>query len=125
SPTTITSTAGYACRRAERIACRAPAQSRCGISSLSFGRRYLSGSSCRYGREGRFTKQASPVPTLRTPWKAPGGICSNARSWMPKNNVLTRPKVRVLAGVVERDLHRPRRGKETVVLLEMDDPSAH
>ena len=57
---------------------------RYGMTSLSSGSRYLSGSSCWYGCDGRLMKAASSLPTFWTAWKTPAGMCTSARSWSPR-----------------------------------------
>lgn len=60
------------------------AQSRYGMTSFSRGSRSLSGLSCSYGRDGRFTKDASADPTFVTACQTPAGMDRSARSWLPK-----------------------------------------
>src|SRR4051794_2954634 len=61
-----------------------PRHIRYGIALLSIGTRYLSGSVCSYGRDGRFMNIASSVPTFLTAWYTPAGIRRSARSRSPK-----------------------------------------
>ena len=61
-----------------------PRHIRYGIALLSIGTRYLSGSVCSYGRDGRFTNIASTWPTFLTAWYTPAGIRRRARSRSPK-----------------------------------------
>ena len=48
--------------------------SRYGMTSLSSGSRYLSGSSCRYGCDGRLMNAASSWPTFCTACQTPAGM---------------------------------------------------
>jgi hypothetical protein len=63
------------------------------MTSLSSGRRYLSGSSCSYGFDGRLTNAPSSAPTLQTAWYTPHGMLRSARSWPPRWKTLMRPYV--------------------------------